>query len=54
VTAVFATNCKAFELESSTITIHPNDVDWEGRLMGKKLYAISTLRENVDIRFLFF
>jgi hypothetical protein len=54
VTAVFATNCKAFELESSTITIHPNDVDWEGRLMGKKLHVISTLRENVDFRFLFF
>jgi hypothetical protein len=32
VTAVFATNCKEFELKPSSIIINPNDVDWEGKL----------------------
>jgi hypothetical protein len=55
VTAVFATNCKAFRLESKNVTIDHNDVDWEGKLkVCLPDGAVSGLQENVELRFLFF
>ncbi len=85
VTAVFATNCIAYQLittrkakksllsrifrrgtinatdEQPTVLrvlISPDDVDWEGKLLGVKksevVGLITELRENVELRFLFF
>jgi hypothetical protein len=55
VTAVFATNCKAFRLESKNVTIDHNDVDWEGKLkVCLPDGVVSGLQENVELRFLFF
>jgi hypothetical protein len=38
--------------------ISPDDVDWEGKLLGVKksevVGLITELRENVELRFLFF
>lgn len=54
VTAVFATNCKAFWLTCGAMNIDPNDVDWEGKLKSKSLPNGLSVRKNVEIRFLFY
>ncbi len=54
VTAVFATNCKAFQLTKTGITISSSDVDIEGKLKVKALPEHLSLQKNVEIRFVFF
>jgi hypothetical protein len=55
VTAVFATNCRAFQLESKNVTIDHSDVDWEGKLnVALPDGFVSNLLKNVELRFLFF
>jgi hypothetical protein len=55
VTAVFASNCMAFRLESNNVTIGHNDVDWEGKLkMSLPDNTVLNPQKNFELRLLFF
>jgi hypothetical protein len=62
VSAVFVTNSKQFDvtvgtgpISNTTMQVGREDVDWEGKLTRKVLPddLVSSLRENVEIRFMF-
>jgi hypothetical protein len=53
--AVFVTNCNGFLLKSTKFSVNPSNVDWEGKLnVALPHGTISGLRDNVELRFLFF
>jgi hypothetical protein len=62
VSAIFVTNSKQFDvtvgtgpMSNTTMQVGREDVDWEGKLTAKVLPddLVSSLRENVEIRFMF-